>query len=148
MKVQFKNTQCGFCGTADDMVYYYHPKLMLNLARLYVVPTASDSNIRTKLVMANLKQINPSESFKQNCRDYICRYNKLKGYQAKPLFTWSNLYLKLMFALQKDNPDIDLTTLSREQIYAQDLPCISIRRAVEAGLLPKVANYQCLDKPI
>jgi hypothetical protein len=53
-----------------------------------------------------------------------------------------------MYALAKAMPEIDLGTLTREEIYQQDLPCISIKRAVEAGLLEKVDNYQRLDKPI
>mgnify|MGYP006987161020 CR=1 FL=1 len=33
---------------------------------------------------------------------------------------------------------IDLLSLSREEIYTRDLPCLSVARAVEAGLPPVV----------
>jgi hypothetical protein len=43
---------------------------------------------------------------------------------------------------------VDLKTLSRQQIYDNDLPCKSVKAAVEAGYLSEVLNYQLLDEDI
>ena len=43
---------------------------------------------------------------------------------------------------------IDLATITREFIYANDLPCISVKRAVEAGLLVPVSGYEMLTRPL
>ncbi|NLM90621.1 MAG: hypothetical protein GX179_05475, partial [Candidatus Cloacimonetes bacterium] len=40
------------------------------------------------------------------------------------------------------NPEIDLKTLTRQQIFADNLPCKSIKSAVEAGILPPVNGYE------
>ena len=148
MKVHYKKAMCGYSGTSDDAVYYYHPRLELSLVREYVKPKGSSSNVRIKAVMANLKLIQPSEGFKQNFKDYLIRYNDLKDNQNKLMLTWNNLYLKMLYAMEKVYPEVDLTTLTREQIYVQGLPCQSVKTAVEACLLPFVRGYESLDKLI
>ena len=43
---------------------------------------------------------------------------------------------------------VDLKTITKEQILEQQLPCLSVKTAVEDGLLTKVPGYQYLDKEI
>jgi hypothetical protein len=148
MKVHYKRAMCGFSGTADEAVYYYHPRLQLSLMREYVKPRESSANRRIKAVMANLKLIKPSAGYKQNFKDYLISYNNKPEHQGKLMLSWNNLYLKMLFALEKANPEVDLTTLSREQIYAEDLPCKCVKTAVEAGLLPAVEGYARLTELI
>ena len=148
MIVHYKKSFSGYSGTSDDAVYYYHPKLQLSLVREYVKPRESTPNRRLKAIMANLKLIAPSAEYKQNLKDYLIRYNDLKENQVKPMLTWNNLYLKMLYSLEKSNPDVDLTTLSKAQIYAENLPCISVKAAIEAGLLPQVEGYIWMDKLI
>jgi hypothetical protein len=146
MKVNYKKNFTGYSGTSDDAVYYYHPRLELSLVREYVKPKESSQNQRVKAIMANLKLIQPSAGYKQNFKDYLIKYNNLKENQNKLMLTWNNLYLKMLYGLAKAYPAVDLATLSREQIYAEDLPCVSLKRAVEAGLLPVVEGYEWQDK--
>jgi hypothetical protein len=142
MKVHYKKALCGYSGTSDEAVYYYHPQLKLSLMREYVCPKASSSTLRTKAVMANLKLIEPSDGYKQNFKDYLIKYNNMKEHQDKLMLTWNNLYIKLLYAMEKAISEVDLTTLTREQIFAGDLPCQSVKRAVKAGLLPIVEGYE------
>ena len=37
--------------------------------------------------------------------------------------TWPNVFMKVMHATMKFYPDIDLKTLTREEIIAMNLPC-------------------------
>ena len=64
------------------------------------------------------------------------------------MLSWYNLYIKMLFAMQKALPGIDLATITIEQIYAEQLPCISVKAAVEAGLLPRVKGYEHYGKQI
>lgn len=148
MKVRYKKAMCGYSGTVDEAVYYYHPGLDENLMREYVRPQTSMSNLRLKDIMANLKLLAPSAGFKQNLKDYLLAYKNMKEHKGENLLTWNNLFLRMMFALEKAYPGVFLTTLTREQIYAEDLPCQSVKRAVEAGLLPQVEGYQRLNNLI
>jgi len=69
--------------------------------------------------------------------------------ELKPMRTWTNVYNKLMFAMQKAMPEtVDLKTITREQIYEQNLPCKTLKAAIEFGLLPAVKDYEYWDKPI
>ena len=142
MKVHFKYNIGAFSGKLEDGIWYYHPRLKVSLMRLYAVASRNPSAVRLKAVMKNLKTIQPGEDYKRNFRDYLLAFNELKVYRHTPVLTWNNLWLKLLYAMQKALPGIDLTTLSREQIYEQDLPCKTLKRAIEAGLLPVVKNYQ------
>jgi len=53
-----------------------------------------------------------------------------------------------MWMLARINPEVDLATLTRDDIFTLDLPCISVKRAVEAGLLPRVKGYETLISSI
>jgi hypothetical protein len=79
-------------------------------------------------------------------RTYLGRYNALKQNEGRYIRSWVNLYLKLMREMAKQDSTIDLITLTREDIFTKDLPCISVKKAVEAGLLPKVYDWQHLDR--
>jgi len=142
MKVHLKYSLAGYSGTIDHAVYYYHPRLRRSLMRKYVRPAESTSNLRMKSVMANLQLLEPSAGYKQNLKDYLNNYNTLSKYENKPILTWSNVFLKIMYGLKNAIPEINLSTITRTQIYEQDLPCQSVKRAVEAGLLPVTEGYE------
>jgi hypothetical protein len=148
MKVHLSKGINGYSGTSDGAVYYYHPKLKMCLVREYVKPNNKPNTDRTKAIMANLKLIQPSADYKINFKAYLYYYNDLKECRDKPVLSWYNLYIKMLFALQSQYPSVSLLTLSRAQIYAENLPCKTVCAAVEAGLLPLVPNYDSLTKEI
>jgi len=148
MKVHLKYSLAGYSGTIDHAVYYYHPRLHQSLMRKFVKPKETAANRRIKAVMANLELIQPSDAYKSNFKNYLLAYNAMKEHQNKPMLSWNNFYMKMLYAMEKAYPTVDLTTLSREQMLAEDLPCISLKRAVEAGLLPIVEGYEDWDKQI
>lgn len=142
MKVRFKQYQNGLTGKIDDKVFYYDNRTQTIFARDYTKPSHNPGADRLKAIMANLKLIHPSEGYKQNFKDYLIAYNKLKQNREKPAHIWNNLYLKMLFNMAKTNPSVDLATLTRQQIYEQNLPCQSVKSAIEAGLLPSVKGYE------
>jgi len=148
MKVHFKRGICGLSGKKDGEVYYYNHALQQTIMRHYTKPDHNPGADWFKNVMANLKLINPSAGYKQNLRDYAILYNQLSANRDKPDANWSNLYMKMLFAMAKANPDIDLTTLSRQQIYDDNLPCITVKAAIEAELLPNVRDSERLTELI
>jgi hypothetical protein len=149
MKAYFKWGLTGYSGTCDKAIYYYHPRLKLCLMRPYRYPDNKVNTDRTINIMANLKLIQPSEGYKRNFSDYVLFYNECKEYQYKPMLSWNNVYLKMMFALQKAMPEqVDLKTISREQIYAQNLPCKTLKAAIDFGLLPAMPDYEWWENSI
>jgi len=148
MKATFKSYMHGYTGKLDGIVYYYHPIKQICMGRKYVKPRESTANLRLKAIMANLQQIAPSDGFKSDCKYYIISFNNNQKSKLNLMISWNNLYIKLMFALAKAYPNIDLATLTREQIFADNLPCQSIKIAVEAGLLAKVRDLHMLGSLI
>lgn len=149
MKVYFKKRLGGMTGTVDGGIYYYHPKLDVCLMRPYKYPRLTVNNERIKAIMQNLKTLSPSKGYKNNLADYIIAYNKSKDFQHKTMTTWSNAWLKLMFAMQKAMPQsIDLASITPQQIMDENLPCKTVKDAIEAGLLPALPDYERWDKEI
>jgi len=149
MKVHLSMGVNGLSGKVDGMIYYYHPKLKVCVMRKYVRPELTANNKRTTSIMANLKLINPSEGYKANLKDYIMYYNDSKEYGHKPINAWNNAWLKLMFAMQKAMPEtVNLKTLTRDLIFVQNLPCKTVKDAIDAGLLPAMPGYERWDKTI
>jgi len=148
MKVEFKWGVRGFSGYADDAVYMYNRRLKKSYMRLYTYPARNPSADRAKLVMANLKLLQPSKGFKLNYYDYMLAFNELPENEYRQMLCWNNLYLRVMYAMQKRVLGVDLATLTRQDIYDRNLPCITVKAAVEAGYLPGVKDYERFDKLI
>lgn len=145
MKTTFKRNLQGITGLQDGMVYCYYKKTGQIYARKHTKPKHNPTAQRLKLVMANIKQLNPSPAYRQNLNDYLDKYLKKFSHTDEVVFNWTGIFLKILYRMAKANPEIDLTTLTREQIYAQNLPCISLKDAVQAELLPIVPNWSKYD---
>ena len=157
MKEFFKNMLQAYRGKCDGLVYYYNPRLNRMVARPHVKRRETEQNRLFAAIGANLKLIQPSEGFKRDLADYCDKYNRKARNYTRPLNNWYNAFTKMMWALAKTHslegltpPEagtpIDLRTLSRADIESNDLPCRSVKRAVEAGLLEPVPGYELLDK--
>jgi len=144
MKVIFKHMVNGYVGLADDIIFYYHPRLKRVLARSKPAWKMTAHNLIFGQTSRNLMSIKPSLDYINDLKTYCERtWNVPEFGGVMPM--WNNLYMKLMYALRNIFPDIDLRTLTRTDIYAYNLPCLSVKRAVEAGLLPEVRDYESLD---
>lgn len=149
MKVHYRKGIRGYSGTTEDAVYYYHPKLQVSLVRSYVKPNNEKNTSRHTAIMKNLKLINPSAGFRLNFHDYHLAYNNHRDYQHRPMLSWNNLYIKMMFAMQKALPEqVDLKTITRQQISEQNLPCKTLKDSIEFGLLPPMDGYERWEKEI
>jgi len=148
MKVKFQYGLAGYTGKADGLIYCYNRKSGKVFTRRKVQPKITAHNHKTGSIMANLHSLQPSTGFKNDLRLYSLRYNGLSENAEKNVYSWVNMYLKMMYRLAKLYPEIDLMTITRDYIYANDLPCISVKRAVEAGMLPPVTDWELLDSSL
>ncbi|PKN78978.1 MAG: hypothetical protein CVU48_06625 [Candidatus Cloacimonetes bacterium HGW-Cloacimonetes-1] len=148
MKVTFQYGLAGYTGKADGLVFCYSRTLGRVYARRNTYPRLTPENERVKSITSSLFAIQPSKAYCDDLRFYISRYNSLRENHAHPVRSWPELYLKLMYKMAKTIPNIDLFTMTREYIYEHELPCISIKSAVEAGLLPAVYDYTRFNSEI
>lgn len=145
-RAKFTNCIGSYSGKMDGVVFCHYRREGLVLVRKYVYPTLTENNRRLGSITANLHNIQPSEGFKNDMRTYLGRYNALRENEGRYVRSWVNMYLKLMREMARQDNSIDLLTLTREEIYTRDLPCVSVKRAVDAGLLPVVYDYENLDR--
>ncbi|PKN78622.1 MAG: hypothetical protein CVU48_07815 [Candidatus Cloacimonetes bacterium HGW-Cloacimonetes-1] len=148
MKARFKNGLSAYSGKADGIVYCYNRYLNAVYVRVNVYPTLTQENTRIGSTTSNLFGITPSRGYKDDMSDYLLKYRCLRANASKSIFTWPNLYIKLMYDMAKQLEGIDLRSLTRDEIYLNNLPCISVKSAVEAGLLPAVYDYAVYDHMI
>ena len=146
MKARFKNMLLGYTGTCDGLVYYFNRRLNRVIVRLHVKPRTSENNRRFGRIATNLKRLNLSEAYRRDLRIYTDLFNGHMANEGIILQSWYNAFSKLMWNLAKLYPGLDLEFVTRAQIEAGDLPCRSVKSAVEAGLLPAVNGYVLLDR--
>ena len=149
MRAYFKNMLQAYRGTCDGLVYYYNPRLQRIIVRPHVKPRPSVQTRRFAAIATNLKRIAPSEAFIRDMTVYTDIYNRRQGSKRRPepiLSNWYNAFMKMMYALQASDPTVDLEFIERANIENLNLPCRSVKRAVEAGLLEAVPGYEVLDK--
>jgi len=148
MKVNYKNMIGGYTGRGDDVIYVFDRQTGRYYIRNYPNRKIIPVNTSFASVMQNLRSLNPSLAYKEDMGMYVSLYNALAENKYNPVKSWNNLFMKVMFTMAKTVPGIDLKTLTRQQIYDDNLPCISVKNAVDAGLLPVVRNYERFDNGI
>ncbi|HOY85717.1 MAG TPA: hypothetical protein PLQ80_10540 [Candidatus Syntrophosphaera sp.] len=146
MKAKFKNMLLGYTGTCDGLVYYFNRRLNRVIVRLHVKPRSNENNRRFGRIATNLKRLNLSDGYRQDLKIYVSLFNGSMANEDFILQSWYNAFSKLMWNLVKLYPGLDLEFVTRAQIEAGDLPCRSVKRAVEAGLLPSVNGSELLDR--
>jgi len=143
MRVRTRGIPGDLTGKVDDLVIYRNRSGNKLFARKYVKIENHPGQAPFAAAQRAIYALQPSEGYKQNLRDYLIGYNRLPVNDGREAHSWNNLYNKLMFAMQKALPEtVDLANITREQIFSQNLPCRSIKAAIEANLLPGVRDYE------
>jgi len=144
MEVTFKNMLHAYSGKCDGIVYYYNRRMNKVIARRLPETKIHRQNLELSAISTNLKKLHVSEGYRGNLKVYT-EMSRLSSGGSQSFYSWSNAYMKLMFALAKEYA-LDLKTITRGQIYDDMLPCISVKTAVEAGLLPPIPGYENLTQ--
>ena len=148
MKVAFKYGIGGFTGKVDGNSIYFHREARRFVVRRIGRFTEKPQNGSFRQVQKNLWHIHPSEAYKDDLRAYAAAFRKIPRPHKPNYITWSNVWQALMFELQRLVPGVDLSTLTRQEIYDNNLPCKTVRQAVEAKLLLAVDGYELLTNEI
>jgi hypothetical protein len=147
MKVKTQFGVRGYTGAVDGMVYYMLPNCDVVIGRKKPEKIKlKQQHLDYRVIYQNLRIMGQSQGFKDDFKLYTALYKELPV-AKKSVSGWYNLFITLMWDLHKAGT-IDLKTITREQIYAENLPCKSVKAAVDAGLLALVLNYHNLDTGI
>lgn len=140
MKVKLNHMLKSYSGACDGLVFYYHPILKRNFCRQHVKPKLSTANNRMAAISRNLKALSPSPGWQEDIDMYgrlLSSHNQQSGTN---IVNWYGWYAKLMHRMAKEM-DVNLETLTRAEIISRDLPCRTVKAAIEAGLLEAVPNH-------
>lgn len=147
MKATVKDSIRGFSGKLDGAIYYYHPRIKRTLMRRAPKMPIQPQNNDYRDISRQIKALNPSEAYRNDFRMYL--NTLMERDDSVRLPSWYSLYIKMLWAMQAKHPElVNLKTISREQIFAQDLPCRCVKAAVEDGLLAQIPGYLYMDKEI
>ncbi|MBM4404034.1 MAG: hypothetical protein FJ042_06610 [Candidatus Cloacimonetes bacterium] len=147
MKATVKEGIKGFSGKLDGAVYYYHPRLKRTLMRRMPAMPIQEQNIAYGNIARQIKALDLSEGYRDDFRIYLSALRDRDENVTYP--SWYSIFIKMMWALQAKYPaQVDLKTITRGQILAQNLPCRNVKKAVEDGLLEPVPGWQYLDRQI
>ncbi len=142
MKVSFKHMIRGYTGRADDAIYVLDRQTGRIYIRSYPHRKVMPGNTVFAEVMRNMHNLHPSTAYREDMQMYVELYNALPVNKFNPVKAWNNLFMKVMYALAKSDPTVDLQNVTRQEIYDRELPCRSVNRAIDAGLLPMVPGYK------
>ena len=145
MKVKYKELLRSYRGKMDGLVYYYHPYLRRCIAREYVKPRPTENNRRLGAVSANLRALEPAWEFRQDLKVYRSLLLQHPGTEHYTRGNQWSLFTRLMWS-QCRAAGLDPEFITRAQIETVELPCRSVKAAVEAGLLPEVPGYELLTR--
>jgi len=148
MKVIFMTGYPGLSGKMSEIVYCRDKLTGCIYARRNIYPALTAENERIGSISEQIFRIQPSEDYKMDLRRYLDSYNSLRENRDKPVKSWSALYIRLMYEMARQDPEIDLRSINRTIVYSRDLPCKSLCRAIEAGLLPRVEHWEQYNREI
>ena len=139
MKVKVEPLFPGMSGSNNGMVVYYNPKMRRYQLRRAPHGKRHQGQNRFAQIQKQIFSLEPSLAFKKDIKDYLPKYNALKTNLGKTILSWNYLYSKMMWSMHHICK-VDLASIGREQI--PDLPCRSLAAAIDAGLLPKVKDWE------
>jgi hypothetical protein len=146
MKVTFAKNVKKQTGTIDDMIYYTVPGNSTIYGRRVPKMPHQPMNDKFKNISLALKAINPSEAYRADLKEYL---DQLKEDDPEVTFlSWHNIYVKMMWALAAKFPSVNLETITKEQIYAENLPCKTVLEAIDAELIPFIHHPGEMTNPI
>lgn len=148
MKVAFKYGISGFTGKVDGNSVYFHREARRFVVRRIPRFEENSQHSSFRSIQKNLWRIHPAEPYKADLRQYIAAFRQIKRAHQPRFLAWNNVWQLMMYELARTNPAVDLSTITRQEIYDQNLPCINVAAAVQAGLLYPVEGYEALINSI
>ncbi len=149
MKVKFNTSLFGLTGKGEGLIYYSSRQTGKIYARKRFKFRHHPAHPSFRTAQQSIYALKPSADYKNNLMLYLDEYNDLPENRDKQVFNWCHIFNKMMWNMQKAMPEkVNLQKITRELIESQNLPCKTVRDAVEAGLLPAVKNYRKYTKQI
>ena len=142
MKVKFSCPVKGLSGKKDELVFCYYKKSGVVIAREFVEQEITEHNHTIGSQAKNLSQFYHSVStgYFEDLMSYADRYN-LETIGNSSNYNGFTVLTKMMYSLKKNDPTVNLLTITPTDVVVNNLPITTIREAIDTGLLIPVARY-------
>ena len=149
MKAKFNKWMRSLLGRLDGLVYYNDQVMGEVLVRDFVVPVRSGSNDRLGRNSLNIREFygNCSEAYLRDLSIYAVMMNLSNIHTGTKLNRYTML-TKLLYILKRLHPEVDLSTITPEDVITQGYPIDTLFNAIVAGVLPPVTGFQNLNHEI
>jgi hypothetical protein len=148
MKVHLSNPFTAFSGILAELVYSAFNKGVICYSREYVIPEYGEQNAKVGGNAANLRIV--YESFNngwiEDLKKYTRRYARDVQTKKQRRPGYYSLYGKMWWKVAKDNPTIDLKSVTYSDIALLEIGIKTVKEAIDEGFLPKVRKYDDLTR--
>jgi len=151
MKVKFKYGIRTYSGTVDEMTYGNYKQGKVCISRKWVVPRLTENNSTMGAIAKNLSTLwqQADAGYKADFKTYAGRYGAQVSAPDKLPPTGYSLWVKAMYAWAKDeDPDLDLSSLTFEDVETLGSKVASVSACVNNNYLPNVNPVDDLDATI
>jgi len=153
MKVWHKYGIGAFSGTIDLGVFRPVKRRIASIMRRWVEPRSTEQNSIFGAIGHNLAIVyhDADGGYIQDLGVYAQRYyDEIEvDKEFDPTKSRYGIFVKMMYNWQKSDPEfVDLSAVTKEDIITHESPVLTVKDAVEAGLLPVVTDYEELDTPM
>ncbi|MDP8231899.1 MAG: hypothetical protein P9L91_04425 [Candidatus Zophobacter franzmannii] len=149
MKVNLDLIGRALIGKIGKLVFYKYKKSDVLLARAWVKPRRTINNDNLSSISTNLSSCynTATVDYRNDLINYATQLN-LATVGENCIYNAYNCFVKMMYAMNRLYPAIDLKTITADDIVFYELPAISVRMAVENDLLPRVRYIDGLGHEI
>ncbi len=146
MKVNLMKPFRSFSGKMDELVYSAFNDGYICFSREYVIPATTEQNTTMGNIAENLGTVYDSfdSGWIDDLKTYTTCYGSDVAGKTKRHPSFYALYMKMWWAVHKDDPTIDLKTVTFGDIQILDIGIQTIKDAIDNGFLPEVSKYNDL----
>lgn len=151
MKVTFKYNIGTYSGTLNGMTYGSFRDGNLCIGRQWVQPMVTPQQTALGTIAKNLSLLysEASTAWKNDLKTYAYKYGKEHVGKTELPPTAYALFMKMMYAYRDQAaPNVDLDTLAFSDLETLVAPLLTVKGAVDAGLLPAVTGTDNLTAHI
>jgi hypothetical protein len=142
MKPKFKHAIKTSHGVdrKEDLVYCEYNQGELIIAKHLPKRPLYETNRNFGFICSHLRQLYStiSAEYKQDLATYTLMYRSVSYDSQKIPISAYSIFTKMMWSLKKKFPEIDLSTITREEILAQGYPVRNIQESMKAGLILEI----------
>ena len=154
MKVTFKYAVGSYSGTIDLAVFRPTHTKLASYMRKWVMPTLTENNELLGVISKNvaLEIWNKClAGYKADMQTYADRWFQENSGEGvwDPYKSRYAAFTKLMWHWMQDDPEhIDLATVTMEDVQALGTKIMTVKDAIDYGLLPSISVYDDLTNVI